>query len=258
MATKTESLLDAWRQGDLSLDPVELPALELDGEEPVFAYVNAEHGIAVVSQSCDIVRDPEYRPWLHVAALEEQPAEVVEKVRLGHFPHLLYLEPVAERNLVANLDHQAIVQKAVAATWTRVEGCATDAEQRRVASALARHRHRFAFPDAFNDLVKPVRRWIEDKRSAQSEFGNFVRAIKEVRVVTDNWDKPADLLFLVLVDDKPDPLSKEWGTALETLQKKGTHAGFPEPEFRLVTYDDISAREYLASDRLDWEGLSES
>lgn len=258
MASDSVPLLDAWRQGDLSFDPVELPALVLDGAEPAFAYVNAPHGVAVISQSCDIVRDPEHRPWIHVAILEEQPPERMDAIKLGNYPHLLYIEPIAGRNLAANLDDIAIVDKKLAASWTRIEGCASDTEQRRVAAALARHRHRFAFPDAFNELVKPLRRWIEDKRSKNSEAGNFVRAIREVRVMTDKWEAPSDLLFLVLVDDFPDPLPKEWTASLETLAEKGKRDGFPDPEFRLVSYDMISAREYLASDRLDWEGLSES
>jgi hypothetical protein len=50
----------------------------------------------------------------------------------------------------------------------------------------------------------------------------------------------------------------QWIDAAKQLEGKAVHDAYPEAEFRIVTYDDISAREYLESDRLDWDGLSDA
>lgn len=151
-------LLNDWRQGDFVLAPIELPILAFDQGETVVVFLNAEHGVAIVSQSCDIIRDVELKPFVQVAALERADEPELERTRTLGSPGLVYLPSLAPLGLVVNLDTVAAVQKEVVATWDRQPGCASDAEQRSLAAALARHRQRFAFPDEFNKAVKPVAR----------------------------------------------------------------------------------------------------
>lgn len=252
-------LLDEWRQGDLALVAIELPAITVDDEGLNWQAIDAPHGVAILSQSCDIVRAVEHRPFVQIAGLVSASPDEISRAERGETPSRLYLECLKEKKLLIDLDSAATVHKAAVAGWERTIGCSSDAERRRIAAALARHRQRFAFPDSFNDLILPVRRWIESKRSKESSLGNFVRAMHEVRVSCDDWEKPSELTFLVIVSSIPEVAElKEWEAAITFLEGKAKHDSYPEAEFRIVTYDDISAREYLASDRLDWDGLSDA
>lgn len=259
MADDEQPLLNDWRQGDLALAPIELPILIDDAGDMAIAFVQAIHGVAVLTQSCDIVRAVAVKPTVQVAALALVDPDEMARVRSRAVPSRAYLEPLEGLGLVVDLDSVAIVEKAVVARWTRTPGCATDDDQRLFGAALARHRQRFAFPDEFNDLVKPVRRWIESKRTADSPNGRMIREIREIRVITDDWENPDSLVFLLIFSSMPDDAElKQWEAAVRTLEAKGRMEGFPKPEFRLATYDDLSAAEYVNSDRLDWDGLSEA
>lgn len=259
MSVDDVPLLNDWRQGDFILEPIELPILALDQGEIAVTFVNAEHGVAIISQSCDLIRDVELKPFVHVAALERANEVELERTRTLGSPGLVYLPNLAPLRLVVNLDTVAAVQKELVATWDRQPGCASDDEQRSLAAALARHRQRFAFPDEFNKAVKPFRKWVQGKRSADSADGRLVRALRETRVSVDSWEAPKTLLFtLIMHEPAPAADEKAWETILSKLEGKFSHEGYPPAEFRLVTYDDISARELLESDRLDLDGLSDA
>jgi hypothetical protein len=253
-------LLDAWRQGDVALVPLELPALVLDGEEIIWQAIDAPHGVVILSQSCDIIKHVDHRPYVQVAGLVPANDGEIAKAARKETPSRIHLTCLDDKGLLIDLDAVATVHKAVVATWQHTPGCGSDEERRRVAAGIARHKQRFAFPDRFNEVVvRSVRRWIEDKRSKASPQGNFVRAMHEVRVLCDDWDAPTELTFLVIVNHFPDDneLAK-WTEASKLLESKAVSDEYPKGEFRIVRYDDISAREYLESDRLDWEGLSDA
>ncbi len=252
-------LLDEWRQGDLTLEAIELPVIALDGQDLSWQAINASYGVVVLSQSCDIIRDVEMRPYIQVAGLVPATDGEIAKAIRKETPSRIHLDCLVGRNLLIDLDAAATVHKAVVAKWQRTSGCVSDEERRRIAVGFARHRQRFAFPDSFNELVRPVRRWIESKRNKASPQGNFVKAICEIRVHCDNWDEPTELTFIAVVNHIPDKEEfLEWESAAKSLEEKATHDAYPTAEVRIVTYDDISAREYLESDRLDWDGLSDA
>jgi hypothetical protein len=259
VASEDTPLLDEWRQGDLAFDAIELPVIALDDEELTWQAIDASNGVVVISQSCDIIRDVESRPYIQVAGLVPATDGEIAKAMKREIPSRIHLDCLIERKLLVDLDVTATVHKSVVAKWKRTAGCTSDEERRRVAAGLARHRKRFAFPDDFNELIRPIREWVVSKRSKNSSFGNFVRAILEMRVHCDSWDEPTELTFLIIVNHMPAQGEfTEWTNAAKTLEKKATSDGYPQGEFRIVTYDDISAREYLDSDRLDWEGLSDA
>jgi hypothetical protein len=251
-------LLDDWRQGDLALASIEMPIIDLDGEV-VWQAIDALHGVVIISQSCDIIKDIDKRPYVQVAALVPATAGEIARAVKGETPSRIHLECIVDRELLIDLDVTATVHKNVVATWQHTVGCCSDQERRRIAAGFARHRQRFAFPDKFNDLVRHLRSWIANKRDKASTQGNFVRAICEIRVLCDNWDEPTELTFLAIVNHKPaEDEFAEWTKAAKSLEAKAANGAYPRGEFRIVTYDDISAREYLKSDRLDWDGLSDA
>lgn len=259
MPGKESPLLDEWRQGDLALFPLELSVLMIDNQGVFWKAMDAAYGVVVLSQSCDIIREVEARPYVQVAALV--PATIAELQRAVNkeVPSRIHLNCLLDKELLIDLDVIATVHKSVVATWSRTQGCLDDHERRRVAAGFARHRQRFAFPDKFNDLITPVRSWIEKKRNKQSVQGNFVRALHEIRALCDDWEAPTELTFLAVVSHipTPDELAR-WEESAKSLEAKAAHDDYPKAEFRIVTYDNISAREYRDSDRLDWEGLSDA
>jgi len=261
VASEEVPLLDEWRQGDLALAPIELPAIVLDEDEIVWQAIDAAHGVMLISQSCDIVRDVSNRPYVQVAALTPATDDEIGRAIRRETPSRIHLECITGKGLLIDLDVTATVHKSVVATWKRAPGCQTDDERRRIAAALARYRQRFAFPDSFNNMVQPIRKWIESKRSKQSPHGKFVRAMHEVRVLCDDWENPKELTFYAIVIEMPeaDELAA-WTAAAKTLEGKAAavKGDYPDPEFQIVRYQDLSAAEYLATDRLDWEGLSDA
>jgi hypothetical protein len=213
----------------------------------------------ILSQSCDIIRDVDQRPHVAVAVLVSATAEEIARAERLDVPSRLFVEALRPASLLVDLDAIGTVHKAVVASWLRTQGCSTDEEQRRLGRGLARHRQRFAFPDVFNALVIPIRRWIEAKRNKASPHGNFVRAIVEMRVRCDNWDHPNELTFLAIIACQPEEEeAAQWHEAAAQLAGKAKRDGWPEPDMLIATYDDVSAREYLESDRLDWDGLSDA
>ena len=247
-----------WRQGDYTLTPIDLPLLAMEEGEASVIFTSPP-GVAVLTQSCDVVRSAIDKPYIQIAALSPAKPSEMAMIKAGQILRYGYLAPLEDHGLVVDFDVAATVDKETAQHWQREQGCRTDAEQRDFAKALARHRQRFAFPDEFNDVVKPVRRWLEGKRSADSPYGRFVRAIREIRVICDNWDAPTTLRFLLLIDENvPDGEQKDWDKAVETLQGKASPKATVRPSFALLRYDDLSARDYVISDRLDLDGLSDA
>lgn len=261
MPTDDCPLLDDWRQGDLSFTPVEIPAI-LDGEEGLeWHAVDAAHGVMIVSQSCDIIRSVDHRPFVQIAALVRATDDEIARAIRRETPSRIHLNCLVDMGLLVDLDVTATVHKTAVARWERTPGCQTDDERRKLGAALARYRQRFAFPDDFNAMIQPVRRWIEAKRSKQSAAGSFVRALHEVRVRCDDWTRPSELTFYAIIEDFPEPNElAEWNSAARALEQKAEQAkgDYPCPEFQILRYCDLSAAEYLQSERLDWEGLSDA
>lgn len=261
MANDDIPLLDEWRQGDLSLAAIEVPAI-VNGEEGLeWQALDAEHGVMIVSQSCDIIRSVDTRPFVQVAALVQATDEEIARAIRLETPSRIHLGCLVDKGLLIDLDVTATVHKEVVASWERTLGCQSDEERRRVGASLARYRQRFAFPDDFNALVQPIRRWVESKRSKESAHGRFVRAMHEVRVRCDDWQNPTELTFYAIVKEIPEAAEYvEWQKAAKSLKDKAEQAKntYPIPDFQIVRYCDLSAAEYLSSERLDWDGLSDA
>ena len=77
------------------------------------------------------------------------PSQWVEEIRRLKRPAFAYVPITAGDHLVADLDRTMTIEKALVAGWARTPGWETDDELRDFASALARKRSRFAFPDDF-------------------------------------------------------------------------------------------------------------
>ncbi|MBO0903813.1 hypothetical protein [Jiella sonneratiae] len=248
-----------WRQGDAFLGAIDLPFLDI-GEDGLDAVLTSSEGAVILTQSCDIVRDYSKRPFLHVAALKPVTDDELQRISAGREIRYLYVPGLRDRRLVADLDLTATIDKRIIVGQDRVPGCDTDRERRELAANIGRHRQRYAFPDEFNDALKPLRRWVDGGAGKNSDKGRFIDAILEIRVSTASWEAPDELEFIAILKDgiPPDTRALWARDYLPGLEKKASSDWCRDCTFRLSTLKEMSAAEYLGMDRLDFDGLSDA
>ena len=176
--------------------------------------------------------------------------------------------------MAANLAWVAMVEKPLVASWARQKGCYSDKETTEFAQSLARHKQRFAFPNDFSDyVVKAFQARAEKRHNSQAsmtstdpnerrsamEAAGF-QALREIRVAAEpSWDKPEKVTFILILKQAECAL-----TPSQWEEVRGQWQGLLKPHGRIktadigfpVVLDEISAKDYLASHRLDLDYLS--
>ncbi len=238
-----------------------------DSKDVVAAEANADsaesavRGFVVITQTCDLVRSCEDRPFVEISPLVEVDAQRLAEIRRLKRPGYAYIAGVAEHNLVADLDRVMTVEKAVVATWERIPGCQGDADIRSLGEALARKRSRFAFPDDFNELAQKLQKRMQDKHEKTSPEGEALRALLEIRVrAAPSWgdEKKVELFFWFIRTEEEDcSKDMEWHKRLpEWLNLLPTSGRFTTVDGSVVKLEDMTAKDYVQSDRLDLDRLS--
>lgn len=265
--------LQQWQQGDCTLDEqwfayridptCPLTEAAQEAAEQGADLVESEFpGFVVLTQTCDIVRDCTDRPFVEIAPLLEivEPGKLhnIERARM---PRFAYIPALADRSLVVDLDRVMTIEKSVMAGWQRIPGCRNDIERRRLAEALKRKRSRFAFPNDFTTLAKKLQKRIDDKHDKNSVEGEALGVLREIRVAAaPSWEASKIELFFFFIRDS-DRTDFE-GTAWHDLQNKWLalvpDSGRFSVNGSVVTYDDLTARDYIDSDPLDLDHLTSS
>jgi hypothetical protein len=269
-----DSTLSEWSQGDCTIGDDCWFVTRFDPQRPLtsdaqnIATAEAEadlaessvSGFVVVTQTCDLVRSCADRPFLEISPLVQVNAELLEEIRRLKRPGYAYITGVADRFLVADLDRVMTVEKAVVATWHRIQGCQSDADTRDLGEALARKRSRFAFPDDFNKLANKLQERMKEKHEKASPEGEALRALAQIRVsATPAWDaENVELIFWFIRAEKDDRFkNKEWYEWLDSWLKLLPASGRFSPVYGFVkSLEDMTAKEYTQSDRLDLDHLS--
>jgi len=267
-----DQALQDWRQGDCVVGE-HLFLFRIDIENPLTREAadaakegadaaEAEvRGLMVATQTCDLVRRCADRPFVEVCPLVEVDADRLKEIRRGRRPGYAYVPGVADQRLVADLDRVMTVEKAVVARWERTEGCQTDEERRRLALALARKRRRCAFPVDFVKFARSLVERLSSKHGKNSPEGQALRALREIRVrAAPSWDaEGVELMFWFIREDgslefdggRWDEHLERW---LDLLPVGGRFQGI---DGDVMTLDDLTARDYMESDPLDLDRLSE-
>lgn len=274
----------AWRQGDVTLDanlefahladlrrPLAPQAIEVAAglgagvpQTPDFVS-SPVVGFVVLSQTCDIVREMDKRPYVEVAPLiPADPAEL-DQIRKQKAPNRAYIPGIADRGLVVDLDRTMTIEKPVLSHWTRIEGCRTRDEIVDLQTALKRKRGRFAFPDDFEKAVQKLQKRLSDRAGKQSREGIYVDALTEVRVRAEpHWEAQNVSLEFWFVKDSDPPSEKEGGVAGDEWPKwKGVWEGlvdiggrFTSVNCTVARHDGMMARDILDTEHLDLDRLS--
>jgi hypothetical protein len=266
--------LREWSQGDFTHDikefvhlanpkqPLTNTADSADPEDGELQAITSEVlGIVVVTQTCDIVNKLVERPYVEVCPIVEVPTSVLSEAKSGLRPGAVYLPAFGNNPWVVDLDRVMTLEKTLLADATRKPGCKTTDEQRTLSNALARKRARFAFPDAFVSMMQGFLRFAKDKHGKNSEEGNALRSLREIRVsASPAWITQGKIQTTIcLVKEKDVRFTKtSWIEILDKWQKKIIATeGFEEPYLWMATLDDMTAKDYTDSEVLDLDYLSE-
>lgn len=260
-ASAIDQALAKWRQGDCVLGEAWfVHRTTPPSEDGADLHETAVAGMVIVTQSCDVVRAFDKRPFVEISPLVELSQDDFDLAARGRRPQYAVVPALADERLVADLDRTMTVEKSVVATWERVAGCRTDDESRAFASALARKRERFAFPDDFNTLVHKLRDRVQEKHDKQSDDGRALRDLREIRVqAAPAWNAEAVDLFFWFIREAVGPAApqKPWPDFLKKWLAMVVPQGrFTSVHGQVVALEDMSARDYVDSDRLDLDYLS--
>lgn len=260
-----------WQQGDFALAAGDLLFRDLPlngGTAPEVLEAASEvvadesiPGFVVISQTCDIVRDPETHPYVSVCPLLHLDPKDMANFEAGRMPTLGFL-PNLPSDLVVDFARTMTITKQLMCSWERQAGCETDADQLLFARQLTRVFNRFAFPDEFNAALDPFKKSVQSKQfSIESEFGRAIQSLLEFRVYPHGtWDDPSgvDLTIYIIIDADEDRVERDRNAIVTQLRphlqkirwsskfRLHRHMGY-----RPVTLADIQASEYLNSFPLD-------
>ncbi|RKH49440.1 hypothetical protein D7X55_10325 [Corallococcus sp. AB049A] len=266
-----DAALQHWRQGDLALDErwfihagdsaVALTDASAGAaEEGLQALISETEGLAVVTQTCDIVRTCTDRPFVEVAPLVRLNEATLLDVQRGRRPALATMPAMVSKGLAVDLDRIMTVEKSLVAKWQRTPGCSSDAEIRSFAQALARKRERFAFPDDFNAFAKKLQSRLIGKHEKETDEGRALRALREIRVqAAPDWNATFVTLFFWFIRDAASPFfeGKNWAELLDGWLALVPAGGrFTVVAGQVATLADLTGEDYVGSDPLDLDHLS--
>lgn len=275
--TEIDKCLASWCQGDVALGGsvpfvhlADLGVPTTDNAEQLAAeqgphglgVVSAEvFGLVVVTQTCDIVRTCRDRPFVEVCPLVELSDDHVALVQQGRMLRFAALPALENPKLAADLDRVMTIEKGLLASITchRKRGVGSESEAQILTEILGRKRTRAALPDAFVSAVASMRDRILDKHKRASREGDFLRAVREIRVrgVPDWTASVIEVEFLFVFDrgrNIPDD-ADHWIKRLVDLVPASSWIA--DAEGRAVGLDQLSAASYIESYRLDLDHLSQ-
>jgi hypothetical protein len=162
-----------------------------DGLKPVTS--TTPHGLAVISQTCDIqTKSPASNPFVvcaRIVELDPQVADEAARHRRSRYAVLPRLGP----NFAADLDQTVTVEKSVLANHPPIRGVEGTSEEEAFGFAVGRRFSRFAFPDDVHDTLAPLQELLISKHDKPtSPVGKIARQLVEIRALADpGWDAPS-------------------------------------------------------------------
>ena len=279
-AEKVNIALKSWRQGDIVIEssleflfladisrPLSSASQQISNASKVesdvatgpAAIFEEVAGFVMLTQTCDIVRDCRKRPYVEGAPLVEKTADELKKIRRLEYPAFAFVPGASKSGLAADLDRTMTLEKTLITDWKRHSGWETDNELRDFVLALSRKRSRFAFPDDFVEAAAKLQRRIVDKHDKQSDEGAYLQALAEIRVrAAPSWDSEKVFLSWWFIKDGDPQISKtDWSDRVDQWVKLfATAKRFETYSSIVCRLEDMTARDYVESDRLDLDRLS--
>lgn len=272
-AAEKESIvhrLAAWQQGDFSTDCNDFLFCESpeDGDDPFDYGLDPNvFGFCIISQTCDIVRDPSehFIKSVTVCPLVEMRPQDISQIEKGEQPRFGMIEGAPE-NTVVDFTRSMSVEKTLLVTWNRQRGCLTEKSLQNFAKSLERFFGRFGFPNEFNISMQSFRKAVNSKYGKLgSDFGKVIRSIYEFRVYPHtSWSDSSDVPITItaILEDPALREIKDIEIIRLELAKKIDKISWVAPfsphdsVLRVASLDDLTAAEYLNTYPLDLSALS--
>jgi hypothetical protein len=262
--------LAAWQQGDFSTDCTDFLFCEVteDPDSPYdFGLDSTVCGFCVISQTCDVVRDPatHFIKSVIVCPIVTMRAQDISQIEKGEQPRFGFIEGAPE-NTVVDFTRTMSVHKSLLVRWERKRGCPNEQSLRTFAGSLERFFGRFGFPDSFNESMQSFRKAVNGKYGkAGSELGKVIRSLREFRVYPHApWDSLANVpvTIIAILKDKHGREIKDIATIRKELTEQVEKIVWvppfqaSAPALQVAGLDDLTAAEYLNSYALDLNALS--
>jgi len=269
-----DSALKLWRQGDAILDGAPPFVFLADMARPLSQQAQQQAaagsagidvvdatgpGLAVVSQTCNIVRSCAQKPTVDVCPLVVLPSDALDEARRGRRPQYAALSGLAAEGLVVDLDRTMTIEKAILVPLTnrRISGVESENEARAFANAIARNRNRSALPEVFVRALEPIRARIMKKHGRNTPEGRFLAGAMEMRVrPPPSWKEVTHLEILFVYErlgNIPDDADEQIRALLARYVSSTSYCPLTG---RAVSLETLPTADYLTSDKLDLENLS--
>ena len=147
-------------------------------------YEKADAGLAVLTQTCDLIPRPgRNRPFVAVAPLVELEEQEALEARRGRRPRYAHLPSYEDGRFCVDLDRITTIETGVLLRYARTPGLSTDRDRATFGKAVARKFGRFPFPD---DLPRALAKWrdhvVSKHDKENSPEGTLYRHALDVRV----------------------------------------------------------------------------
>ena len=223
---RVDAQLERWRQGDVGrpginvhVGNVAVPlvvedrdALEEDHEGgEVRAILSDVEAVAIVSQTCDVVRSCAQRPFVKVSPVVTLTGELLANASAGRVPRYAAL-PGLGADVFADLDRCTTITKSTLAGMNHERGCPDDKSIADFGEAVGRHHERYAFPDFVERALGPLSSQMAKRARKNSPEGRCVDSLVEVRAVaTPEWDsdEPITIDLTFIVDEAHLPVTDD-------------------------------------------------
>jgi hypothetical protein len=268
----TDKALEEWAQGDCVIgeqwfvhrfnleSPLTEVAKKSSEEDSESSLVESEElGLMVVTQTCDIRKPCKKRAFIEVVPIVKVKPGELRQIQSGKRPQFVHIPSLLDKCLVADLDRVMTVEKSVVANWDLVKGCSNENEVRLLGKALARKRTRYAFPDDFHGFIKNLLDLLTKNHEDSGEEGKALQALREIRVkASPDWHHQKIELTFWFIRETDKPISEPDKMAEKWVDLMTASGRFSEVYGQIITLEELNAQDYIDSDRLDLEHISNS
>lgn len=269
---KPQSSLDDWNQGDYTYDCNNFYFLgsngvkNLDTQKMLLEQPFNIKGCVLISQTCDIIREPNIIPNVSVCPLVEVSNNRIKEISGGRAPRF-GLIPSLQNNLAIDFSYIMNVSKELLIFWKPNIGFKSSLQLENFTKSLTNIYNRFAFPENFIELLSPIRKVIHNKHDKNSELGKALRSIRELRVLPyADWSETQciPISFLVIIENvemrEIDDLNEIEDILLENVFSKINWENYPytvsENFLILDTDENITMDVYFKSHSLSFNMIS--
>lgn len=263
-----------WRQGDvpqLTVPPLAwfaTPTMPLTSTSARmtgngFGAVVAEaNHVVIVTQTCDIVRDCREYAHITLAGVVTLAGNMAQEALRGRRPRFVAL-PDLGPDCFADTSLLVSAEKTILLGVESISAVVSDVSRRRFAEGVGRAFERSALPDDLVLALNGLTQRIKQKHDKDSKEGRALRLLEDIRIrglpswTADEID--VRVLFCPPTQDEANDCMApdEWDDMIEKWVGRAEPQGVIRSiEGDWLPFDQMTARDYLDTDCLDFEYLS--